>query len=130
MYSPRSKVSSSSIYRGESQDLSFEPGGWRPVKVVGDEDRQEIIHRVDGLWRAPSGAPAMVKYDGAPVCFYDPRPPKTAIPRRATSSRAPTAPPIPSATSSFSPEILLASASCRASRITASATPGWRASAN
>lgn len=77
VYSPQSKVSSSSIYRGESQNLSFEPGGWRPAKVVGDEDRQEIIHRVDGLWRAPDGAPAMVKYDGAPVRFYDPRPPKS-----------------------------------------------------
>jgi len=76
-YSPRSKVTSSSIYLGERQDLSFEPSEWFSAKVVGDEDMQEVIHRVECLWPEPPSAPALVRYDGAPVRFYDPRVPKS-----------------------------------------------------
>ena len=75
LYSPSSKVTTSSIYFGERQDLSFVSGDWRPVKVIGDEDRQEITNRVEGIWYPSERTPRRVRYDGAPIRFYDPRPP-------------------------------------------------------
>lgn len=82
-YSPRSKVTSSSIYFGERQDLAFTPSEWRSVKVIGDEDLQEITNRVEKIWHPHEGAPELVKYDGASIRYYDPRPPKSVMRRGA-----------------------------------------------